>query len=453
MPPKGSRGGRVSKTRWMKAVASSSSSSSSSKKGSSESDSDWPIIPRRLQFEAEYSSDQASIQDDYDEDISRSVRVGLNLQPLGGLENFLRKSDHELRLRNAIFAASILLHRMQAFDMGVKGRDFLNAKWEIKEMNENFEEITNSKSPFKYLDKWIMDRMRARKKIPVALSRDIQNFKSSLQFYTKQGKKNRKLIAKVTCLDKLDKYLEAGALTLATKYGPLPKHLAADELRHAMCNIELNENTEGGEATLSGVQEYCQVLLRLPQESLIGSQERDAIHHVLTEVGMNRIPGSKFNRMPTFDEIPNFAYIDGLLYRGGAPSEEGIKWLDENEFGLIIDLRHEDLTDEHMVAPHIQYERLLIRRKKCPTLSDIDHFVVMAETYIEKGQKVLVHCDNGVERTGVMAASWRATRGMTTEQALCYEGISENESKDTDVVKAVKNYAREERSRRRRMRE
>lgn len=109
-------------------------------------------------------------------------------------------------------------------------------------------------------------------------------------------------------------------------------------------------------------------------------------------------------------ELPNFHTVDPGIYRGGAPTAQGLQKLKSLGIHTIIDLR---------ISPH------LVKREKAdaqrlgftwinlpmgadpPTARQVS--TLLATLKRAPSEPVYVHCQHGADRTGCMIGIWRET--------------------------------------------
>lgn len=117
--------------------------------------------------------------------------------------------------------------------------------------------------------------------------------------------------------------------------------------------------------------------------------------------------------------VANFGEVTPQLYRGAQPSKQGFENLAKMGIGIVVDLRdggqskweEEEVTAAGMKFVSIPWE--------CSHPKD-DYFVkFLAILRDNPDKKVFVHCHAGVDRTGMMIASYRmAKQGWTSDEAL-----------------------------------
>jgi protein tyrosine phosphatase (PTP) superfamily phosphohydrolase (DUF442 family) len=111
-------------------------------------------------------------------------------------------------------------------------------------------------------------------------------------------------------------------------------------------------------------------------------------------------------------DLPNFHQVEPYLYRGGAPSEAGMKVLQKMGIKTVVDLRKSSAKVEtegrEARTLGMRYVNLPVARG-IPETQYQEKFYDMvqdASKRINKGQ-IFVHCDFGCDRTGYMVGMWR----------------------------------------------
>lgn len=117
--------------------------------------------------------------------------------------------------------------------------------------------------------------------------------------------------------------------------------------------------------------------------------------------------------------VANFGEVTPQLYRGAQPSKQGFENLSKMGINIVVDLRgggevareEKEVTAAGMKFVAIPWE--------CSNPKD-DYFVKFLTILRDNpDKKIFVHCHVGVDRTGMMVASYRmAEQGWTAEEAL-----------------------------------
>lgn len=127
--------------------------------------------------------------------------------------------------------------------------------------------------------------------------------------------------------------------------------------------------------------------------------------------------------------LPNLHRVNSVLYRSAQPTKEGFAFLDgrpslansDRPIKTVVSLRAFD-DDAHLVPPGSTLHLDRIRFKTWhPEDADVIRFLRIVTT--PELQPVLVHCQHGADRTGMMVAIYR----------IAYEGWSKAEATEEMV--------------------
>ena len=120
-------------------------------------------------------------------------------------------------------------------------------------------------------------------------------------------------------------------------------------------------------------------------------------------------------------DLPNFHQVHPFLYRGGEPSQQGVRKLHEMGIRTVIDLRAvtKNSRAERALAESLGMKYIQLPMTSAPpTKSQVDTFLAQADAAKVGGPKVFLHCQHGSDRTGSMVGIYRVTRdGWTYDQA------------------------------------
>jgi protein tyrosine/serine phosphatase len=120
--------------------------------------------------------------------------------------------------------------------------------------------------------------------------------------------------------------------------------------------------------------------------------------------------------------LPNFHQVTSGIFRGGAPTGDGLKALKDMGIHTIIDLRisPKDVKVEKKTAEAMGFTWLNIPMgKEAPTQKQVDTF--LATLAKAPDEPVFVHCQHGADRTGCMVGIYRVqVEGWSFAQA-CQE--------------------------------
>jgi tyrosine-protein phosphatase SIW14 len=119
-------------------------------------------------------------------------------------------------------------------------------------------------------------------------------------------------------------------------------------------------------------------------------------------------------------DLPNFTRIDDILYRGGRPTEEGIKQLKAQGIKTVINLRNnkDDGAQEETwaKAAGLNFYNIPLNIWFRPKNARMNK--IMAIIGEKENQPVYVHCNLGADRTGMVVAIYRISHdGWSADQA------------------------------------
>jgi protein-tyrosine phosphatase len=117
---------------------------------------------------------------------------------------------------------------------------------------------------------------------------------------------------------------------------------------------------------------------------------------------------------------PNFDWITDHLAVGGSFDPEQTERL-AREHGLraVVDLRNEDVDDERLLRRHgIVLLHLPTEDMGGIDSQHLDDGVRFACEHLDRGERVLIHCQHGIGRSAVLALCVLVQRGQPPLQAL-----------------------------------
>jgi tyrosine-protein phosphatase SIW14 len=130
------------------------------------------------------------------------------------------------------------------------------------------------------------------------------------------------------------------------------------------------------------------------------------------------LPRSIAQKLPVAG-VPNFGTVTPALYRGGQPTKKGFESLSKMGVGIVVDLREGNegnREEKEVTALGMKFVGIPWH---CTDPKD-DYFAKFLTVIRDNpDKKVFVHCHVGIDRTGMMIASYRmAEQGWTAEEAL-----------------------------------
>lgn len=124
-------------------------------------------------------------------------------------------------------------------------------------------------------------------------------------------------------------------------------------------------------------------------------------------------------RVPGLRGVENVGLVAPGLYRGSAPSAEGLDALKVLGVRTVVNLRHyHGSTEEQRCRERgLAYERIVLESSDAPSDDDVRRFLALASDPARR--PLYFHCWRGKDRTGAMCAAYRmAVEGWPLEAAL-----------------------------------
>lgn len=120
------------------------------------------------------------------------------------------------------------------------------------------------------------------------------------------------------------------------------------------------------------------------------------------------------------EDLPNFCKISDHLYRGGQPTEAGIKQLAKLGIKTIISFRDADakVARERKIVEANDMKFISMPLSNWFKSKDSDIKAILNEIRTAENQPVFIHCNRGADRTGTVMAVYRMEfDGWTAQQA------------------------------------
>jgi tyrosine-protein phosphatase SIW14 len=114
--------------------------------------------------------------------------------------------------------------------------------------------------------------------------------------------------------------------------------------------------------------------------------------------------------------VPNFGGISPTLFRGAQPSQEGFDGLAKMGVDIVINLRGDQGNEQEQVTKlGMRYVSI---PSQCSHMTDDGVAKFLSILRQNPDKKIFVHCQFGVDRTGMMIAAYRiAEQGWTAEES------------------------------------
>jgi protein tyrosine/serine phosphatase len=137
-----------------------------------------------------------------------------------------------------------------------------------------------------------------------------------------------------------------------------------------------------------------------------------------TPQASEEIPHSTIAQRIKQKGLPNLGQITPALYRGAVPTPEGIETLQKMGIDIVVDMRSgPNETEEQTVTQRGMRYVSLPSVCYSPKDDTFAHFLAVVRENPDK--KIFVHCQLGVDRTGMAVASYRmAQQGWSADEAM-----------------------------------
>lgn len=144
--------------------------------------------------------------------------------------------------------------------------------------------------------------------------------------------------------------------------------------------------------------------------------------------------------------IKNLHKVDEFLYRGANPDlPSGVTKIKELGITKVICFKTEDFMFEEFLLNEsgIKFFRIPFSCNNLPTSEQIDAFFEIIEKARANNEKVLIHCTEGKDRTGLFAAMYKLKYGLDTLDNCIREMLmlGHDERINRDAIPFLKEYA------------
>ena len=129
-------------------------------------------------------------------------------------------------------------------------------------------------------------------------------------------------------------------------------------------------------------------------------------------------PSSVIGRKISQKGLPNLGQVTPTLYRGALPTAQGIETLQKMGIDIVVDLRAGPNASEEQTVTQ-RGMRYVSLPSVCYSPRDETFAQFLALVRENQDKRIFVHCQLGVDRTGMAVASYRmAEEGWTPDQAM-----------------------------------
>ena len=123
------------------------------------------------------------------------------------------------------------------------------------------------------------------------------------------------------------------------------------------------------------------------------------------------------------EDLPNFAHVTEMLYRGAQPSPAGLAALQHMGVGIVVNFREESgataAEKRDVESLGMSYVAIPWNGIHEPSNAQVVQFLDLVRNNAQT--KIFVHCQRGADRTGTMIAAYR----VAVEHKPVAEAVSE----------------------------
>lgn len=124
----------------------------------------------------------------------------------------------------------------------------------------------------------------------------------------------------------------------------------------------------------------------------------------------------RWAQLVELEGVPNLFKVSAGLYRSAQPSETGMRKLKELGVKTVVNLRSFNSDRDEIGDIGLGYEHIYMKAWH-PEEKELVRFLQIVTD--EKRMPVLVHCQHGADRTGMMCAVYRiVVQGWTKDEAI-----------------------------------
>lgn len=117
--------------------------------------------------------------------------------------------------------------------------------------------------------------------------------------------------------------------------------------------------------------------------------------------------------------INNMSWINRQIALSGAFTDQDIPCLKEEGIDAIVDIRSESSDNEELIKKYgMDYFRINVGDTFSPSFDQLKDIMEFVEPLLDRGRKVLVHCQNGCGRSPLVVIAILVRRGMKPNDAL-----------------------------------
>lgn len=114
----------------------------------------------------------------------------------------------------------------------------------------------------------------------------------------------------------------------------------------------------------------------------------------------------------------NISWINEQIAIGSAFLDEDIPQIKKEFIEAIVDVRSEYCDNKEVLKKYnIAFLNIKVDDRYCPTEKQLKEVFNFISPFLDKGKKVLIHCQNGCGRSPLVAIAVLVKRGMDIQKA------------------------------------
>ncbi|MBN1871818.1 MAG: dual specificity protein phosphatase family protein [Candidatus Omnitrophica bacterium] len=113
------------------------------------------------------------------------------------------------------------------------------------------------------------------------------------------------------------------------------------------------------------------------------------------------------------------SWINRQIAVSAAFADDDIPLLKEQGINAVLDIRSERADNEELLKKHgMKYMQVKVDDTFSPSFGQLEIIMEFIEPLLERGRKVLIHCQHGAGRSNLVAVAVLARQGMDVSAAV-----------------------------------
>jgi protein tyrosine phosphatase (PTP) superfamily phosphohydrolase (DUF442 family) len=141
---------------------------------------------------------------------------------------------------------------------------------------------------------------------------------------------------------------------------------------------------------------------------------RNAVNFTIEEIGGEDGRGNSRRK-----NMNNMSWINKQIAVSGAFMDCDIPLLKEQGINAVLDIRSERKDNEELIKKHsMDYLQVKVRDTFSPSYDQLEMAINFVKPLLDRGRKILIHCQNGAGRSTLIAIAVLARQGMKVADAV-----------------------------------